>query len=218
MLRQNRRRDGLSVEVMKSYGSCCWKLCDRRRRCETLRPGQEKVPENTYIVKGRKKNCWNQVLKIKDDVFLPHMFRFINQENSSSSVGQTIEHCQDVQSFNFVDDLLCLIFGSNWGHSWDGGLEGSCHVNNGWPRQAFQFMYHWSYWTSARRWKYPEVWESNRYLFHSLIFLFFTAIVTALKSVPIVVETIWASKESKHMVSVVGRFVAVEDAKLWHLD
>ena len=57
MLRENRRRNTRRVEAVKSYGTCCWKLCDRRRQCEIVQAGQEKVPQYDYVLKGQLKNC-----------------------------------------------------------------------------------------------------------------------------------------------------------------
>ena len=47
---------------------------------------------------------------------------------------------------------------------------------------------------------------------------FFVATIPIFESVPIAVEITPVSRRSKPTESVVGRFVAVEDAKLWHLD
>ena len=57
MLRENRRRNTRRVEAVKSHGTCCWKLCNRRRQCETVQAGQEKVPQYDYVLKGKMKRC-----------------------------------------------------------------------------------------------------------------------------------------------------------------
>ena len=55
-IRSNRRRNHTSIEKVKTYGICCWKICSRRG-CETLAPGLERVPSYNYFHKAKMIHC-----------------------------------------------------------------------------------------------------------------------------------------------------------------
>ena len=57
-IRRNRNGNRKAIAFISvSEGTCCWETCDRNNNCDSLAPGEEKIPMSSFIHTIRGFEC-----------------------------------------------------------------------------------------------------------------------------------------------------------------